>query len=161
MNNNLNDKYLIKTTANGTYTAIADLVDGCRILSVTGMTDIGKAINVYTAQWIGSETEDFLIADTDSFGNPKVVRENPDIEVTFIVSNKYAQAAVDTATQHKAVVALLTSSDVYIKSLYNGYHAHCIALDSYSPKTEKLQRGNSSYILGTIKLHCLEPPTTD
>ena len=157
----LTGKYYIKTTASGAYSDVTTLVNGVRVLEIKGMFDQGKAVNVYTAQWIDSQTEDFLIAKEDTSHNPIVVRENPDISITFIVGNKYATSTIDVATNHDAFVSLLTSKDVWVLSTYANKIAHCMALESYSPTTINLQRGNKSFIIGTIKLHVLETMSND
>ena len=155
----LTGKYYVKTTASGTYADVTTLVDGVRILEIKGMFDQGKTVNVYTAQWIDSQTEDFLITKEDSSHNPIVVRENPDISITFIVGNKYASNTIDVVTKHDLFVSTMTSKDVWVHSTYTGKVAHCMALESYSPTTTNLQRGGKSYIIGTIKLHVLETIT--
>lgn len=155
----LTNKYYVKTTASGTYADVTTLVDGVRVLEINGMLDQGKAVNVYTAQWIDSQTEDFLITKVDDNDRPVVVRENPDISITFIVGDKYASSTIDTRVAHDTFVSMLTSSDVWVASTYTNKEAHCMALDSYSPTTIKLHRGEKSYIIGTIKLHVLDTIT--
>lgn len=154
----LSGKYFIKTDSDGQYTDITTLMNGVRILSVSGMFSKGKAVNVYNEQWVNSQVEDFFIADEDEMGNPLVIRENVDIEVTFIVGQRYASTQIDVGAVHDAFVDTLTSSDIWIRSAYAQKEVRCACLSDYAPTTVKLSRGDNSIILGTIKLHTLDIP---
>ena len=158
MNNDLTGAYFVKNAANDTFVDITDLYDGVRILSVTGVAAKGKAVNVYNAQWQDSATEDFMITSN----NGQIIRENVDIEVTFLVHQRYAFNTIDVKTQHDNFVNYMTNTDVWIRTAYqNNVIAHCVALDGYEPTTMKLKRDNdANYALGTIKLHCIESITT-
>ena len=153
-------KYYLKNTSNGTYSDVTTLFDGVNILAVNNLDGIGKSVNVYKAQWVNSQTEDFLITTTDNNNNPVVVRENVDIVVVFAVSGRYANAVIDAQTVYDNFVSYMTNSDVWIGSTYVGKQVHCFAFNKFEPKTIKLQRGNNSYILGEITLHTLDKPTT-
>lgn len=158
MNNDLRGAYYIKNTENGTFQDITTMFDGVRVLEVKGVAEKGKAVNVYHEQWIDSDKEDFLITSNNGI----IVRENVDIEVTFLVHQRYASDNIDVKTQHDLFVKYLTDKDVWIRTGYqNNVVAHCVCLDAYEPTTMKLQRNESAnYALGTIKLHCLENITT-
>lgn len=158
MSNELRGVYYIKNTQNGTFQDITTLFDGVRVLAVSGVAAKGKAVNVYHEQWIDSETEDFMITTN----NGTIIRENVDVEVTFIVHNRYATNTIDVKYQHDAFVDYMTQKDVWIRTGYqNNVIAHCVCLDGYEPTTMKLKRDdNANYALGTIKLHCLETITT-
>lgn len=160
MSNDLTGKYFCKTEENGNYTDITTLVNGVRILKIDGMNSQGEPVNIYTAQWVDGQEEDFMITKTDALLNPVVVRKNVDIEITFIVSPRYASGIIDTLTQHDAFISLMTSKDIWIKSLYTDKEAHCVCLEQYEPTTTKLQRGNNSYMMGTLKLHTLNKVST-
>lgn len=160
MSNDLTGKYFYKANASDTYTDITQLVDGVRILKIDGMNAQGEPINIYTAQWIDSQSEDFMIPKTDLYGNPVVVRKNVDIEITFIVSPRYAASPIETLIQHDTFVELMTHKDIWIKSMYTNKEAHCVCLEQYEPTTTKLQRGNNSYMMGTLKLHTLDKVST-
>lgn len=155
----LRQAYFIKNTSNGQFQDVTNAFDGVRILSVTGVAAKGKAVNVYNAQWMDSETEDFMITTN----NGTIIRENVDIEVTFIVHQRYASDTIDVKTQHDDFINYMTNTDVWIRTSYqNNVVAHCVALDAYEPTTMKLKRDdNANYALGTIKLHCIETITTD
>lgn len=153
-------KYFLKNTANGDFSDVTTLFDGVNILAMDGFDSRGKALNIYTAQWINSQTEDFLITTDDDNGNPVVVRENVDITVVFIVGQRYASGNIDAQTVYDAFVDYMTNSDVWIASRYVGKHVHCVALDKVTPKTVKLHRGGDTYILGELTLHTLEKPTS-
>jgi hypothetical protein len=151
--------YYITNNLSQGYTKIDELFDGVRVLKIEGLLAKGKPINIYSAQWIDSSVEDFLITSEDEGGNPVVIRENVDIEITFIVGTKYASSTIDVQTVHDAFIDYITGSDVWIKSDYmGGKAAHCVCLDEYKPTEVKMQRGTNTYILGSIKLHTLDAP---
>lgn len=154
----LKNIYYVKNSENGQYTDVTNLVDGVRILKIDGFFARGKPVNIYTSQWINSQTEDFLITTLDEDDNPIVVRENVDISITFIVSRKYAaNQLIDVAAQHDNFVNYLTNSDIWVRSFYANKEVHCVCIEEYKPTVVKLQRGISgSYIMGTINLHCLD-----
>ena len=160
MANNLYSKYYVKNTENGTFTDIATLFSGVGILKIDGLNAKGEPINIYNAQWQNSQREDFMITNFDEKGNPVVIRKNTDIDITFIVRQKYANSQIDVLTQHDAFVNYMTNSDVWIKSkYYGGKQVHCICLKEYKPSAQKLFRGDNSYMMGTITLHSLDSPT--
>ena len=160
MANNLYSKYYVKNTENGTFTDIATLFSGVAILKVDGLNAKGEPINIYNAQWQNSQREDFMITNFDESGNPVVIRKNTDIDITFIVRQKYANSQIDVLTQHDAFVNYMTNSDVWIKSkYYGGKQVHCICLKEYKPSAQKLFRGDNSYMMGTITLHSLDKPS--
>lgn len=160
----LKGKYYVKKTAGGTYADVTTLVDGVRVLKIEGFLSLGKPVNIYTAQWQDSQSEDFMITKETTSGGvttPVVIRENSDIEITFIVKQKYATNTINVMTQHDTFVNYLTGSDVWVKSEYvGGKGVHCVCLSEYSPTTVKLQRGTASWVMGTIKLHMLEAPSS-
>lgn len=160
MSNDLTGKYFCKTTENGAFTDITTLVNGVRILKIDGINAQGEPVNIYTAQWVDNQGEDFMITKTDALLNPVVVRKNVDIEITFIVSPRYASGIIDTLTQHDSFISQMTSKDIWIKSMYTNKEVHCVCLEQYEPTTTKLQRGNNSYMMGTLKLHTLDKVST-
>lgn len=157
--NDLKNKYFVKKTEGGSWNDFTTLFDGVRILKITGFLEKGKPVNIYTEQWIDSQEEDFMITTLDGNENPIVIRENVDIEITFIIKQKYATSTIDVLSTHDTLVNYLTGSDVWIKTSYVGNkYVHCVCLDEYKPTTIKLQRGENSWIMGTIKLHTLDTP---
>lgn len=161
--NTSSNKYYAKKTENGSYNDITVLFDGLAVLKVDGLASKGKPVNIYTAQWIMEQEEDFLITLTDEHDIPIVIRENTNIEITFIIRQKYAasQIPIDVLSVHDNFIQYMTSSDLWIKSEYIGGKAvHCVCLSEYKPTTMKLERGEKSYIMGTITLHCLNEPST-
>lgn len=161
--NNSRNRYYAKNTESGSYSDITTLYDGVAILQMTGLASKGKPINIYTAQWIDNQTEDFLITTLDNQNNPVIIRENVDIEVTFIVRKKYAsnQSGFNVLSTHDSFVNFMTNTDIWLKSSYLGNkYVHCVCLKEYKPTTVNLERGDNSYILGTITLHALEAPTS-
>ncbi len=160
MAQDLRNKYFVKNTENGTFADVTTLFDGVRVLKVDGFLSKGKPVNIYTAQWINEQEEDFLIT-TEHENVPIVIRENVDLEITFIVHSKYTtNHNIDVMTQHNAFVDYMTNSDVWVQSSYvNNRYVHCVCLKEYKPTTVKLQRGNASWVMGTLTLHTLDAPT--
>jgi hypothetical protein len=132
------------------FATIASLFGGVRILKIGGMTGVGSAKNIYTASWVDSQTEDYMVA------GDSVVRENVDLDITFIVGNKYG--ATNVREQHDAFIAYMTDGELYIKSDYTGRTLRCVSLKDYKPTTVHIKREGSSndYIIGTISMHTLD-----
>jgi hypothetical protein len=132
------------------FATIASLFGGVRILKIGGMTGVGSAKNIYTASWVDSQTEDYMVA------GDSVVRENVDLDITFIVSNKYG--ATDVRQRHDAFIAYMTDGELYLKSDYTGRTMRCVCLKDYKPTTEHLKRAGSTndYIIGTLSLHTID-----
>ena len=157
--NHSSNRFFAKNTESGTFQDITAMFDGVAVLKLDGMLAKGEPVNVYTAQWIDSQQEDFMITTLDDNDNPVVIRKNVDLELTFIVRQKYATGTIDVQTVHDNFVDYITGSDVWLKSSYIGNkYVHCVCLKEYKPTTVKLGRGDSSYIMGTITLHCLDAP---
>ena len=159
--NHSSNRFFAKNTESGTFQDITTMFDGVAVLKLDGMLAKGEPVNVYTAQWIDSQQEDFMITTLDDNDNPVVIRKNVDLELTFIVRQKYATGTIDVQTVHDNFVDYITGSDVWLKSSYVGNkYVHCVCLKDYKPTTVKLGRGDNSYIMGTITLHCLDAPTS-
>lgn len=157
--------YKIKNTESGTFVDIETMFNGLRILKMDGFLAKGKPVNIYTAQWIDSQEEDFLITTiNETTNNPVVIRENTDIEITFIIRKKYAtnpSVSFDVQSVHDNFISYMTDSDVWIQSSYvNNKYVHCVCLKEYKPTTQKMKRGDKSWIMGTITMHCLNAPQT-
>ena len=159
--NNSSNRFFAKNTESGTFQDITTMFDGVAVLKLDGMLAKGEPVNVYTAQWIDSQQEDFMITTLDDNDNPVVIRKNVDLELTFIIRQKYATGTIDVQTVHDNFVNYITGSDVWLKSSYVGNkYVHCVCLKEYKPTMVKLGRGDNSYIMGTITLHCLDAPTS-
>lgn len=157
--NDSSNRYYVKNTENGTFQDITTMFNGVAVLKLEGMLAKGKPINIYTEQWFDSQTEDFMITTLDDNDNPVVIRENVDIELTFIVRRKYATSTIDVLATHDAFVEYMTNSDIWLKSSYVGNkYVHCVCMNEYKPTTVNLERGEKSYIMGTITFHTLESP---
>lgn len=153
--------YFTKNSESASWEDITSKFDGVRILKMDGFLAKGKPINIFTQQWLSNQEEDFLITTLDDNNRHVVIRENVNIEITFIVRQKYASNTIDVQTVHDNFVAYMTNSDVWIKSSYLGNkYVHCVCLNEYKPTTINLERGDNSYIMGTITLHALDAPTT-
>ena len=155
MAQDLGNRYFIKRRFSDTWVDITTLFDGIKVLSITGMNEIGEAQNVFTQQWIDSQEEDYLLA------GKTVVRANVDLTMTFIAGTRYSSnGSVDTQTVYNSFVSYICDDgDFYIKSTYTGKSAHVVCLKGIKPTTERLHRGSSSYIIATATLHCLDQPT--
>ena len=155
------NRFFVKNTQSGTFQDITTLFNGVAVLKLDGMLAKGEPINIFTQQWLSNQKEDFLITTLDDNDNPVVIRKNVDLELTFIVRQKYATGTIDVQTVHDNFVDYITGSDVWLKSSYVGNkYVHCVCLKEYNPTTVKLGRGDNSYIMGTITLHCLDAPTS-
>ena len=157
--------YQVKNAQSGSFVNIETMFNGLRILKMDGFLAKGKPVNIYTAQWIDSQEEDFLITTiNETTNNPVVIRENTDIEITFIIRKKYAtnpSVSFDVQSVHDAFISYMTDTDVWIKSSYvNNKYVHCVCLKEYKPTTQKMKRGDKSWIMGTITMHCLNAPQT-
>lgn len=165
---NLTNKYFYRKGTSGSWSDFTTIA-GVRILAIDGFDEMGEVVNVYTAQWIDSDVEDYMCAkqETTTTGSGQnavtttrdvIVRKNVDLNLTVIVSRRYTNASIDEQTVYDSLVSTLCDGDIYIKSEYIGKIAHVVNLKSFKPTTVKLHRGVDSYILATIPLHCIEPP---
>ena len=153
MAQNLANKYFVRKSSSDSWEDITTKFVGVKVLSIDGMNEIGDSVNVFTQQWVGSQVEDYYLS-----GN-SIIRSNVDLSVTFVVGERYG--ASDTQTVHDNFINYMCNQgDLYIRSAYTGKYAHVVCLKGYKPTTQKLHRGNNSYILGTITLHTLSAPTS-
>lgn len=153
--NDLSNKYFVRAGTSAWEDVTTKFV-GLRILSITGFNSIGEAVNVYNAQWVDSDVIDFLVTTKDSHGNDVIIRKNGEIAVTFICGERYG--ASDTQAVHDAFIDYMTKHGaVDIRSAYVNKTARVICLQSYEPTTERLNRGERSYIMGTLKLNLIQP----
>jgi len=152
------NKYYLKNTSAGSYVDVTTMFDGVNILAVSGMTERGKALNVYSEQWMTGETDFQIVSDSQS---PTIVRENVDIEITFVVGPRYATTTTNFNAQsvYDSFVNYMCATDVWVKSAYVGKAVHCVNIDGCEPQTVNLHRGSETYILGSIKMHTLETPS--
>lgn len=160
-NGNLTGKYFVKRTSSGSWEDVTTKWNGLKILSVDGFNEQGDAENVFTQKWINSQTEDMMVTKQDGQGNPIIIRANVDLTVTFIVARRYASTTIDEQTIYDSFVKYVCKDgDFYIKSAYVGKYVHVVCLKGFKPTAQRLQRGEKSYILATMTLHCLEDATT-
>lgn len=157
--NDSSNRYYVKNTENGTFQDITTMFNGVAVLKISGFLDKGKPVNIYTEQWIDNQEEDFLITTIEDDA-PVVIRENTDLELTFIIRQKYAESTINLMTVHDNFINYMTGSDVWLKSSYVGNkYVHCVCLKEYKPTEINLERGDKSYIMGTITMHTLNSPT--
>ena len=158
MANDLSNKYFVKRQESDSWQDVTTLFDGIKILSIKGFNEEGESVNVYSEQWVNSQTEDFLVTTKDENDNDVVIRKNVDLEMTFIAGSRYsANGNVDTQTVYDLFKDYICKhGDFYIKSSYSGKFAHVVCLKGLKPTTEKLHRGNNSYIIATTTLHTID-----
>ena len=152
MDNRTKDKNYVKRTSAGTWEEISTKFQGCYVLSLDGTNARGEAVNVFTQQFVDSQTEDYMLVGST------VIRKNVDLSLTFICGTRYG--ALDVQQVHDEFVDYITANgDFYIKSKYTEKEAHVVCQEGYKPTMVKLHRGvDGSYIIGTIKLHTLDMP---
>lgn len=158
-NNELKQTYYVKLTENGNWQDVTSLVNGVRVLAIEGFFEKGEPVNIYTAQWVNSQAEDYMVANE----NNAVIHKNTDIKITFMVHQKFANqnTTINVATQHDIFVNYLTNGAIWVRSKYADKQVKCVCLEKYEPTTVKLKRNpESNYMLGTITLHTLEKPTS-
>ena len=149
---------------------------GVRVLSIEGLDEIGDAVNVYTEQWVDSEIEDYMCTTKKTVQGTTidaVVRKNVDINLTFIVSQRYTDTHIDIQQTYDDMIATLCySGAIYLKSTYVNKIAYVVCLKAVKPTVVRLQRGEyrtneqnqvkrwdiDSYIMATVTFHCLKPP---
>jgi len=155
------NEYLVKRGSQD-FATIASLFEGVRVLKIDGFTSVGKPINIYTAQWVNAQGEDYMVTSQETIDNVEydvVFRENVDLAITFIVGDRYAlpNHVIDVRQRHDSFIAYMTDGELYVRSDYAGRTMRCVCLKEYKPTTEKLHRprGNN-YIMGTITLHTLD-----
>lgn len=170
MANDLSNKYFHST--DGTTWIDFASHSGVRVLSIAGLDEIGDAVNVYTEQWVDSDTEDYMCTTKKIDGGQTidaVVRKNVDIDLTFIVSQRYTNTHIDIQQTYDDMIATLCySGAIYLKSTYVDKVAYVVCLKAAKPTAVRLQRGEyrtdgqrwdiGSYIMATVTFHCLKPP---
>lgn len=161
---NIEKEYLVKRGTQE-YTPISELFNGVRILNVNGFTSTGAPKNIYTAAWINSQAEDYMVTLQESREGEDydvVIRDNTDIEITFIVGDKYADTDIDVRVTHDAFIAYMTDGALYVKSNYTDRAMKVVCLKEYKPTLVRLKRqAKNNYITGTITLHALDTRAGD
>lgn len=170
----LNGKYFFSLTGElGSWNDFADFFTGLKILKVSGFNDIGDAVNIFTQQWTDSQTEDVMITTKKRVQQQRfvdwVIRENVDLTVSFIVSERYNPYydATDPNTQTQHLYSTFANTFnhrfgiFYIYSAYAKAYAKVALLKGIKITTEKLNRGKNSYILGTMTLHIVDDVVRD
>ena len=154
---NIANEYLVKRGSES-FATIASKFGGVRILKIDGFTSVGKPINIYTAQWVNSQGEDYMVTSQVEISGTTydaIFRENVDLEITFIVGDKYG--ANDVRQQHDAFIAYMTDGALHIKSNYTDRTMRAVCLKEYKPTTIQLKRPQGrNYMMGTLTLHTLD-----
>lgn len=160
MSNNLTGKYFIRKSTSGSWEDVTTKWAGVKVLSIDGFNELGEAINVFKQQWMDG-TEDITVTEQDGQGNDVIRRANVDLNLTFIVSRRYAPTEINEKTVYDNVINYMCKTGAfYIKSVYTGMQANVICLKAVKPTVQKLNRGSNSFIMATIELHCKSAPTT-
>lgn len=153
MANELSNKYFVRKSTSASWEDITTKFAGVKVLSLDGLNELGDSVNVYDEQWVGSATEDVMVAGSG------IIRKNVDLSLTFIVGSKYG--ASDTQAVHDTFVNYMCKQGaLYVRSNYTSKQAYVICMKGYKPTTQRLHRGQNSYIIGTITLHCIAPPAS-
>ena len=155
MAQDLSNSYFVKNSPSGAWQDVTTLFDGVKILSLKGFNEVGEAQNIYTAQWVNSQTEDYMLTDNNA------VRANVDLTMNFIVGTRFSSTKnIDTQTVYDAFVSYICDNGAFwIKSAYTNKSAHVVCQKGVQVVTERLQRGQNSYILANATLHTLTKPT--
>lgn len=151
------NKYFIKRKSSDSWQDISTAFTGLRVLKVDGIDELGDAVNVYDEQWVDKQAEDFMV--TTQVNNADVIiRKNVDITVTFAISRRYVESSIDEQTVYNSLQNYVNGGDFYFKTNFTSKEAHVICLKGMKPTTLDLQRGDRSYVIGTITLHTLDIP---
>ena len=157
---NIANEYLVRRGSQS-FATIASLFSGVRILKIDGFTSVGKPINIYTAQWVNAQEEDYMVTSkvtVDNVDYDAVFRENVDISITFIVADRYG--AVDVRQSHDAFIAYMTDGALHLKSNYAQRTMRCVCLKEYKPTVEKLQRSTGKNYIKTSANATTVPAST-
>ena len=160
MSNELTGKYFVRKSTSAAWEDVTTKWAGMKILSIDGLNEQGEAINVFKQQWMDG-TEDIVVTEQDGSGNDIIRRANVDLKLTFIVSRRYTSTVINEKVVYDSIINYMCKTGAfYIKSVYTGTQANVISLKAVKPTAQKLNRGNNSFILTTIELHCKSEPTT-
>ena len=139
------NKYYIKKGTDS-YADFTTKWVGLTLLTIDDFNTKGAAKNIYTADWINSNTEDVYIPDIVCF-------KQPDINFTFIVKD-FDSHSVNVQSVHDSFIDYMTTNKVTIKSLYSMKEASFVCLTEYKPTTVHVKRvAGQNYIIGTITMH--------
>lgn len=161
--NQSKDIYFIKRNASDEFVDITTMFDGVAVLSLDGFNERGDAVNVYHAQWIDSQVEDFMVTTRDQNDNDIIIRNNVDLNLTIAISERYKStnnAFSEIAVYDAFIDYVCNHGSFYIKSTYANKIAKVVCLNSVKPTTQKLNRGVKGYILVTLVLHTLDSSTS-
>lgn len=156
----IENSYLVKR-GNESYEALASKFDGLKILSISGFLEKGEPVNIYNEQYVDNQEDEFLVTTIDEVSQQEVViRKNIDLDISFVVSDKYSNTLINVQDVHDSFISYMTNGKLWLKSLYVDREVECACLSGYKPTQKKLKRDFGNYITGTLKLHTLNEPTT-
>lgn len=148
----ISDKYFVKQGTDA-FQDFTVKFNGLTILKIDNFDKKGKAKNIYTQSWVNSSSEDVFVPDVVYF-------EQPDLDITFMVTDSY-NTAIDVQSVHDSFIDYMTTHKVTIKSLYAMKQADFVCLTEYKPTLTKVKRtAGNNYITGTITMHRVTPNTT-
>ena len=146
-------KYFFKTKETDNWTDFVAYNPYFDILSVKGLDSLGAPMNIFTQQWVNSDSMDVYVPDT-------VHRETNAVEINFIVWNKYSPNATAStiSSNHDMIIKQFVGLTWWFKSLYSFRSCQLICQDVYEPTLVHLRpNGELSYITGTLKLTKVSP----
>lgn len=136
--------YFIKTGAEA-YTDVTTKWPGLLVLKIDKLAAQGKAKNIYTGDWVNSNTLDVHVPDIVCF-------EANEIELSFIVWDAHDHT-IDVTRTHEDFISYITTHKVDIWSKYLGVENSFVCVAEYEPTTVHVSRSpGANYILGTIPL---------
>ena len=77
----ISDKYFVKQGTDA-FQDFTVKFNGLTILKIDNFDKKGKAKNIYTQSWVNSSSEDVFVPDVVYF-------EQPDLDITFMVTDSY------------------------------------------------------------------------
>ena len=162
---NLTEKYYYSRTGQSGSWSDFTTIAGVRVLAIDGFDERGDVVNVYTAQWIDSDVEDYMCAKQEtvtvngvSSVRDVIIRKNVDLNMTVIVSQRYTSSVIDVQEVYDTLLSTVCDGDIFLKSVYTNKICPIHQLKSFKPTAVKLHRGRNSYILATIPFHVLQAP---
>lgn len=143
----------LKDEAEAAYQDMTVKWPGLVVQSIEGLASRGTPKNIYTAEWVNSNTLDVDVPD-------EVFYEAGDIEITFYISD-FQDHSVDPTVVHKNFIDYMTSKQVSIWSKYLNLANNFVFLYTYEPSSTKLMRPpGGNFIQGTLKLKAINSVPT-
>ena len=137
--------YFIKTGTEA-YADVTVKWPGLHFLKIDKLAAQGKPKNIYTADWVNSNTLDVYVPDIVCF-------ESNEIELSFIIWDAHDHT-VDVPRTHEDFISYMTTHKVDIWSKYLGVENSFVCMSEYEPTTVHVSFApGANYILGTLPFH--------